>query len=238
MKLSVVVNTYNQPTALALTLFSLLKQSETDFEVVIADDGSREDTWKLIERFQTLFGKRLSHQWQQDKGGRQAKILNRAFEVCRADRVIVLDKNSFVHRNFVRDHLLQSKKCDVFLGARILIGANLSDFVLEKPSRMDTLEFWRRAFLAKTEDEVGGFNLSLGKRAFEQVQGFDESSGSGKKLFQNFFERLQVSGAEIRESRNSAVAWCLELGPELRIKIPSGVRRHSEEHHTARDADL
>ena len=47
-KTSVIITTYNRPDALAAVLEGFRNQSKTDFEVVIADDGSTQDTADLI----------------------------------------------------------------------------------------------------------------------------------------------------------------------------------------------
>ena len=48
---SLIIATYNWPDALRLTLDSVSWQTVMPDEVVIADDGSREETRILIERF-------------------------------------------------------------------------------------------------------------------------------------------------------------------------------------------
>ena len=47
-KTSVIITTYNRPDALAAVLEGFRNQSKTDFEIVIADDGSKQDTADLI----------------------------------------------------------------------------------------------------------------------------------------------------------------------------------------------
>ena len=49
MKISVIVATYNWPSALRLSLQSLMRQTAHNFEIVVADDGSRNETRELIE---------------------------------------------------------------------------------------------------------------------------------------------------------------------------------------------
>ena len=53
--ISVIVATYNWPQALRLSLESLKTQTDRDFEVIIADDGSRADTRELITKIQADF---------------------------------------------------------------------------------------------------------------------------------------------------------------------------------------
>ena len=43
-KVSLIITTYNWPAALELCLMSILRQPLTPDEVIIADDGSTEDT--------------------------------------------------------------------------------------------------------------------------------------------------------------------------------------------------
>ncbi|TMV51865.1 glycosyltransferase, partial [Thioclava sp. BHET1] len=47
---SVLVTTYNWPVALEKVLWSFFAQNRRDFELVIADDGSRPETAELIAR--------------------------------------------------------------------------------------------------------------------------------------------------------------------------------------------
>ena len=54
MKISVIITTYNRPDALQLILQSLNDQSDKNFEVVIGDDGSREDTALMIRNMQKI----------------------------------------------------------------------------------------------------------------------------------------------------------------------------------------
>ena len=51
MKTSLVITTYNRPEALLLVLKSTQLQSHLPNEVIIADDGSNEDTKKAIDEF-------------------------------------------------------------------------------------------------------------------------------------------------------------------------------------------
>ena len=51
MLVSVILSTYNQPLWLDKVLYGYSLQSYTDFEVVIADDGSKQETFELIARY-------------------------------------------------------------------------------------------------------------------------------------------------------------------------------------------
>ena len=51
MKTAVIVTTYNRPDALAVVLDGYCAQSDVDFELVVADDGSKEETAKVVRQF-------------------------------------------------------------------------------------------------------------------------------------------------------------------------------------------
>src|ERR1035437_10187683 len=59
--ISVIVTTYNRPDALEAVLRSLARQTDQDFEVVVADDGSSAATGQLVEGWEAKVGQRLGH---------------------------------------------------------------------------------------------------------------------------------------------------------------------------------
>ncbi len=99
--LSLVVSTYNWPQALAVVLESLRRQCDRGFEVVVADDGSREETAALIRSFQAEFPVPLKHVWQPDDGYRLSASRNRALEAAAGDYIVFLDGDCFVLPDFV-----------------------------------------------------------------------------------------------------------------------------------------
>ena len=60
---SLVISTYNWPQALELVLLSAKRQSKLPDEVIVADDGSGEETRQLIQEFQKDFPVPLHHVW-------------------------------------------------------------------------------------------------------------------------------------------------------------------------------
>ena len=53
-------------------------QTDHNFEIVIADDGTREETRQLIERFARATDRPIQHIWQEDDGFQKCRILNKA----------------------------------------------------------------------------------------------------------------------------------------------------------------
>src|SRR5674476_487836 len=98
--ISVIVTTYNREDALEAVLRSLARQTDRDFEVVVADDGSAAATGQLVEAWKAKLGHRLEHVWHEDRGFRAAEIRNRAILAARGAYCIFLDGDCIVRPNF------------------------------------------------------------------------------------------------------------------------------------------
>ena len=75
MKVSVIISTYNSPVWLEKVLWGYTCQLLKDFEIIIADDGSGEETANVIRSFQENSSLHIHHFWQEDKGYRRQVIL-------------------------------------------------------------------------------------------------------------------------------------------------------------------
>lgn len=140
MKTALIVTTYNRPDALAMVLDGYCRQSDHDFELVVADDGSKEDTADVVRQFARCAPFRVTHIWHEDRGFRAAAIRNRAVASSDADYVVFTDGDCVPSRHFVRVHK-QLAEPGYFLGAnRVLLSAGLTNRVL---CRQVSIHTWR-----------------------------------------------------------------------------------------------
>jgi glycosyltransferase involved in cell wall biosynthesis len=84
-RVSIVVNNYNYGRFLPEAIDSALCQEHDDFEVVVVDDGSTDDSARIIARY----GRRISAIFKPNGG--QASALNAGFAHCRGELVLFLD---------------------------------------------------------------------------------------------------------------------------------------------------
>lgn len=103
-EISVVVTTYNQPRALELVLWGYAAQSVRGFEVVVADDGSGDETAALVERMRVETGLRIVHVWHEDRGFRKTEILNRAILAASGSYLLFTDGDCIPRRDVVEVH--------------------------------------------------------------------------------------------------------------------------------------
>ena len=108
MKLSVIISTYNSPTWLEKVLWGYSVQTHKNFEIIIADDGSTNDTRHLIERLREETGLIIKHVWQKDEGFQKCRILNSAVIASNADYLVFTDGDCIPRADFLHVHASQA----------------------------------------------------------------------------------------------------------------------------------
>ena len=130
--ISVIVTTYNLPDALAAVLCSLARQTDPDFEVVVADDGSTEPTAEVVAAWRAKMDNRLERVWHEDRGFRAAEIRNRAILAARGRYCIFLDGDCIARSDFVAVHRRLAEPGWFVTGNRILLTRGLTEAVLRE----------------------------------------------------------------------------------------------------------
>src|SRR4051812_45707010 len=97
---SLIIATYNWPQALELCLLSIMNQEVMPKEVVIADDGSKEETRNIVEQFREKLAIPVIHIWQPDKGFQLGKIRNKAMAAASGEYLIQVDGDLILHSAF------------------------------------------------------------------------------------------------------------------------------------------
>lgn len=222
MSISVIVSTYNRPDALAAVLAGLAAQSDRGFELVVADDGSRDETRQLIESMRPNLPVPLKHVWHADTGFRLAAIRNRAALAASGDYLVFIDGDCVPRPDFVAEHRHLAEPGWTVAGNRVLLSEDFSRRALAErlPIHAWSLAQWRRA-LARGEinrtlplwrlalgplrrlrprhwQRLRGCNIGLWRSDFERVNGFDESFEGWGFEDSDFAVRLINAGVGIK----------------------------------------
>ena len=121
MRIAVVVTTYNRSDALTAVLEAYGAQSDRDFELIVADDGSSDDTASVIASFRERLPFPVTHLWQEDRGFRAAAIRNRAAARSTAEYLVFTDGDCIPPVSFVRRHRQLAEPGYFVAGNRILL---------------------------------------------------------------------------------------------------------------------
>lgn len=86
---SIILPTYNRAHCIRRSVDSVLNQTFTDFELIVIDDGSKDDTKQILESYKDP---RLVHIHNTDNRG-QTKRLNDGLRIARADLIAFQDSD-------------------------------------------------------------------------------------------------------------------------------------------------
>lgn len=154
MNVSVIVTTYNRPETLLLVLKSLLDQTVPPFEIVIADDGSTEETKSLIDEFSKTADVNIIHAWQEDKGFRAAKVRNLAISMCKAKEYIVfLDGDCVPLKHFIERYISLAEQGWFCTGSRILFSEKITGRIIKESININDWK-WSSWLLARLSGDI------------------------------------------------------------------------------------
>ncbi|ODN43560.1 glycosyltransferase family 2 protein [Piscirickettsia litoralis] len=225
MDISIVLATYNWPQALERVVKSFLsQQTQASFEVVIADDGSKDDTKHLIDQVKSTSHIPIQHIWQEDQGFQLAKIRNKAVVAAKGEYIIFVDGDCIVPSYFIQRHYELAKTGFFVGGNRILLSENFTQVVLEQKINLadKSLLYWfvkrlsghcnrllplvKRALGSWRESRqkwqgVRGCNIAAWKMDIIAVNGFDESFTGWGYEDSDFIIRLLRAGIKRLDGR-------------------------------------
>lgn len=147
MRIALIVTTYNRPDALAAVLEGCLAQSDTNFEVIVADDGSTQETTALVAGYAARAPFAIRHVWQEDAGFRAAAIRNRALAATDADYIVFTDGDCVPPPDFVASHRRLAERGWFLAGNRLMLMRDFSAQVLRErlPIHRWRIADWLRA---------------------------------------------------------------------------------------------
>ncbi len=227
MKASVIFSTYNSPAWLEKVLWGFSVQTTKDFEIVIADDGSGQETKELIERLRPEMGVPVKHIWQEDDGFQKSRILNKAIVAAEADYLIFTDGDCIPRKDFVEVHLKRRKQGHFLSGGYFLLPMETSIAIAKEDiltqrcfkvrwlkahglnGSIKTLKLSAKGLfryllngLTRTKPTWNGHNSSGWKSNILEANGFDERmqyGGQDRELGERLVN-MGISGIQIRYS--------------------------------------
>lgn len=252
MKTAVIVTTYNRPDALAAVLEGYGVQSDREFSLVVADDGSTKDTAEVVQRFALRDGMALTHVWQEDRGFRAAAIRNRAVASTNADYIVFTDGDCIPSRDFVKAHKTLAEP-GYFLGSnRVLLGESFTHHALREQvpihnwGWVDWAGAWLRrdvnrllpllslpdgVFRKTASDRWEGIktcNLSVWRSDLVRVNGLDESYEGWGLEDSDLIIRLIHAGVKHKNARFAAPVFHLWHAEQDRRSLPDNQKRLDE----------
>lgn len=232
-KISVIISTYNQPEWLEKVLWGYHVQNFKEFELLVADDGSREETKNLIESLQKQVSYSLVHVWQEDDGFQKSRILNKAIMSSKADYIVMSDGDCIPRKDFLTVHYRKRRKHRFLSGGYFMLPMETSIAIKKEdilsgrafqiswlkknglPVSYKNLKISSGRISSKILNKItptsptwNGHNASGWKSDILAAKGFDERMQYGGQD-RELGERLENAGISGKQIRYSAI--CIHL---------------------------
>jgi glycosyltransferase involved in cell wall biosynthesis len=250
VRLSVIVSTYNKPHDLERVLHGYAAQTDRDFELLVADDGSGPETAAVIDRVRTQAGLPIVHVWHEDRGFRKSEIMNRAIVASTGGYLLFTDGDSIPRADLVAVHRALARPGAYLGGGYLKLSPEASEAITVddvragrfvelawlrangwRPGRR-ALRLVRSPVLAAALDRLtptaplfAGNNASVWREAMLAVNGFDMEMGYGG-LDRAVGYRLVNLGVRGIQVRHRAV--CMHLHHQRPYKDAEVMRRNRE----------
>jgi glycosyltransferase involved in cell wall biosynthesis len=247
--ISLIVATYNREAALGAVLRAFGRQTDRNFEIVVADDGSSPATRRVIESCAPGLSVPVKHVWQEDQGFRLAEIRNRAIVQSRGEYCVFLDGDCIPRPGFVAAHRRLAERGWFVAGNRALMSPALSARV---ESGQLTPELWSNIAwtAARLRGEVNrlaplitlplgparklqggrwqsarGGNLAIWRDDLLRIDGFDAAFSGWGREDSDIIIRLIRAGVRRKDGRFATGVLHLWHAENDRTQLPENEKR-------------
>jgi glycosyltransferase involved in cell wall biosynthesis len=246
--ISVIISTYNSPVWLQKVLWGYNTQTYRNFEMVIADDGSSEDTFQLIEEMKKEVFYPIIHVWHEDNGFQKSQILNKATLACTTDYIMMSDGDCIPRPDFVEQHIKFREEGYFLSGGYHKLPMDLSQKISKDdiysgrcfdtswlkengmPASFKNTKVYAEGlmsdlfnFVTPTTPSWNGHNASGWKQDIIAINGFDERMQYGGQD-RELGERLVNYGIKPKQIRYSTT--CLHLDHPRGYATPESINKN------------
>lgn len=241
--ISLIISTYNRPDALVACLESVRRQKRLPMEVIVADDGSGEETKSTIERLARDFPIPIIHVWQEDRGFRLAQIRNKAIARARGKYIVQTDGDIVMSRRFIADHARYAREGEFVKGVRVRLDETPSREICLSPrgripsffsrgllNRLKAVRFLPLAYFFasyfKKDKAYGlGCNMAFFKKDLIAVNGYDEAFEGWGREDDDIAHRLYRAGIKMRDLRFAGICYHLWHVENSRADMEENMRK-------------
>jgi glycosyltransferase involved in cell wall biosynthesis len=235
MKISLVINTFDQPDYLARVLAAVARQQRLPDEVLLADDGSGPPTRELFSGWSEKQKFRAAHLWQPHENFRRSSILNQAIAAARGDYLVFLDGDTVPHPAFIADHFAASRPGFFVQGHRALVEQKAAAWFGQNSFAADRRRaLWQNQIsgvknsfrwpfpVRKIKPHLRGIrgcNLAIWRDDLVRVNGYSEDFAGWGREDSELVARLFNAGIQRQDLRGRALCFHLWHPPASRANL-------------------
>ena len=224
--ITLIISIYKHLDFLSIIFNALEKQSDQNFEVILAEDNDAIETITFIESKKNNFSFKITHLSQADTGFRKNAILNKAIGIAQFETIVFIDGDCIPHHEFIKEYIKGVQPHQAHCGRRVMLSRSKSELLknaLEyKESGIISLiinncksveeAIFDRMHLIPVKKSRGliGCNWGIHKKHLLEVNGFDETYNTpcvGEDV--DIEWRLSQMGVKFLSIRHRAIVYHL-----------------------------
>jgi glycosyltransferase involved in cell wall biosynthesis len=209
--ISVIIPTYNKAAYLNLTLASFVPQTSKDFEVVVVDDGSVDETANIANSYKSKLN--LVYIKQLNQG--RSKARNTGILACSGDSLVFNDDDRIVKKDFITKHADALKEDGEF----IYIGGKGKALTIWSKNKLPLQRNDTKILASRFGEQW----KTISKSTYTELlttqdieMNFDESME--KVFLGNEFESDHVMGVPINEIPDFRLSWTIGTTANLSVR--------------------
>ncbi len=195
LRVSIVIPVYNRASLIGPVIEALLDQTYKPFEIIIVDDGSTDNTERIVSSYQ------VKYIYQENRGPAAAR--NRGFRESGGDIIAFIDSDCIAKKDWLENLIKGFDFAEV--------GAVAGSYDIANPesllSRLIHEEIkWRHSGFKRYIRAFGSYNVAIRREVFEKVGGFDETYRTASGEDNDLSYRILKAGYKIRFMPDALVA--------------------------------
>lgn len=224
---SIIIPVYNRPDEIYELLESLTKQTYTNFEVLIVEDGSEKTSKHIVEEFSDQLN---VHYYYKDNSG-QGFSRNYGFERAKGDYFVVFDSDCIIPEHYFEtvNRFLSTHNVDCWGGPD---RAHPSFTPLQKAINFSMTSFFTTGGIRGLKKNLGGFhprsfNMGISREVYEKTGGYEitrmgEDLEFSIRIIKRGFSSALIEDAYVFHKRRTNLRqffWQLHFFGRARINI-------------------
>ena len=207
---SAIIPLFNRPDEIDELLESLTKQTYSNFEVVIIEDGSVDDAKEIVAKY----ADKLKIQYHFKENAGQGFARNVGFEIAKGEYFVIFDSDAIIPPHYFQavEDYLTANYVDAFGGPD---AAHQSFTPVQKAISYSMTSLFTTGGIRGREKHVGqfhprSFNMGLSREVYEKVGGFvitrmGEDIEFSIRIINNGFKTALIPNAFIYHKRRTSL---------------------------------
>lgn len=111
IEVSVIIPVYNLSSWIEKCVRSVLEQTVSNIEIIVVDDGSKDDSYEIVKRLQEEHSEKIILLSQENSG--QAAARNRAMDLACGEYIVFIDGDDYIEPTYLQCLLEKIKSEDL-----------------------------------------------------------------------------------------------------------------------------